>query len=180
MTEVWTPIEWFDDYLVSTQGRVKSLKFGKERILKPILSNKGYLRVTLFGPPRHTFNIHSLVLHAFAGPRPKGMECRHLDGNKQNNAISNLAWGTSAENKADQLRHGTSNHGERSVYAKLSAYDVRHLRELYATGLYTQCQLAEVFEVSDSQVARIVLGRQWTLPHHMPRISSNARRELVS
>src|SRR5262245_38045005 len=53
------------------------------------------------------FRTSRLVLLAFVGPCPEGMECRHLDGNPQNNHVDNLRWGTSAENTEDQRRHGT-------------------------------------------------------------------------
>lgn len=47
-----------------------------------------------------------LVLEAFVGPRPRGTECCHWDGDPTNDALSNLRWGTSKENSADQMRHG--------------------------------------------------------------------------
>lgn len=50
-----------------------------------------------------------MVCEAFHGLRPEGMEVRHLDGNSQNDAASNLAWGTRSENIRDAVRHGTHN-----------------------------------------------------------------------
>src|SRR5262245_18248010 len=38
-------------------------------------------------------HVHVLVLETFVGPRPAGQQCRHLDGNKENNRLTNLAWG---------------------------------------------------------------------------------------
>lgn len=49
---------------------------------------------------------HHMVLLAFVGPRPAGMECRHLNGIPDDNRIENLAWGTRKENIADTIRHG--------------------------------------------------------------------------
>ncbi len=51
--------------------------------------------------------VHQLVLGAFVGPCPIGMECRHLDGNPSNNFLSNLRWGTHLENMEDMRRHGS-------------------------------------------------------------------------
>lgn len=52
--------------------------------------------------------MHTLVALAFLGPRPEGKpHIRHLDGNARNNHVSNLAYGTAAENVADSLQHGT-------------------------------------------------------------------------
>src|SRR4051812_25002272 len=53
--------------------------------------------------------VHHLILEAFVGPTPEGMECRHLNGERDDNRIANLAWGTRAENVADTIgmgRHG--------------------------------------------------------------------------
>lgn len=57
-----------------------------------------------------------MVLRAFVGEPPAGHECRHLDGDRQNNALDNLAWGTRAENVADTIRHGRhSNRADRML-----------------------------------------------------------------
>lgn len=53
------------------------------------------------------FAVHHLVLFAFAGPRPDGSECRHLNGISNDNRPENLAWGTRRENVADSIVHGT-------------------------------------------------------------------------
>jgi hypothetical protein len=50
---------------------------------------------------------HHLVLFAFSGPRLPGMECRHLNGNPQDNRPTNLCWGTRKENIHDAIKHGT-------------------------------------------------------------------------
>lgn len=52
--------------------------------------------------------MHELVLTAHVGPCPPGMECRHLDGDEKNNALSNLVWGTPPEQALDRVRHGTA------------------------------------------------------------------------
>jgi hypothetical protein len=54
------------------------------------------------------------VLEAFVGPRPPGLECRHLDGNPANSVLANLAWGTHSENMQDRVRHGTHNKTRRT------------------------------------------------------------------
>jgi hypothetical protein len=86
----------------------RSRRQGVWHQLKPKLRGRCgryYQRVYL--GPGVTRSVHHLVLELFVGPRPPGMECRHLDGNPQNNHRSNLAWGTSKENVADQYLHGT-------------------------------------------------------------------------
>jgi hypothetical protein len=51
--------------------------------------------------------VHHLVMLAFEGPCPNGLECRHLNGNPQDNRFENLKWGTRLENIHDAIRHGT-------------------------------------------------------------------------
>lgn len=57
--------------------------------------------------------MHRLVLSAFVGPAPEGMEALHRDGSRANNRIANLAWGTHAQNQRDQLAHGTHAHASK-------------------------------------------------------------------
>jgi hypothetical protein len=79
-----------------------------ERALASHKDAHGYLRVSLVvGGKRIHRMAHALVCEAFHGPRPDGQEVRHLDGSRDNNAPSNLAWGTKSENAKDRIRHGT-------------------------------------------------------------------------
>jgi hypothetical protein len=76
------------------------------RELKPQTNGRGYHLVFLAGR-KTSSKVHHLILEAFIGPRPNGMQCRHLDGNRSNNRLDNLAWGTPRENIHDSFRHGT-------------------------------------------------------------------------
>jgi hypothetical protein len=111
--QLWRPIPgWEGLYEVSNHGLVWSCKKRKGTrggILKTPPLKSGHLQVNLCrdGVPVHK-QVHALVLEAFAGPCPPGMECRHLNGNPADNRWpENLTWGTSGENNLDQVRHGT-------------------------------------------------------------------------
>lgn len=54
----------------------------------------------------YDFLVHRLVLETFVGPCPENMECLHGDGNKTNNNVDNLRWGTRVENIQDSIDHG--------------------------------------------------------------------------
>ena len=84
-------------YLVNDQGQVYSR--WQRRPLKGRRVGSGHVRVYLRLPegPRGRY-VHQLVMEAFVGPRPAGMDTRHLDGNPANNALANLAYGTPSEN----------------------------------------------------------------------------------
>lgn len=125
--ERWLPIPGYLGYDVSDQGRVRSWrKIGRPfpayrltdapRMLHPRPSKRGYLVVS---GGRGTVVVHKLVMLAFVGPRPDGMETRHLNGDRLDNRLSNLAYGTSSENTQDTLRHGRH-------YAGRRTHKVRH------------------------------------------------------
>lgn len=121
--ERWLPAAGFEGrYEISDAGRVRNLH---GLVLKTSRTNKGYLRVL------GRF-VHRLVLEAFIGPCPSGMECRHLDGNPSNNRLENLLWGTPLENANDRRRHGTvpfklvcSNGHNRAVVGVNGSYTCR-------------------------------------------------------
>ena len=86
-------------YMVSNFGRVKSLCYGKERILKPLKVGKGYLQVILFKDGKHkSFYIHRLVALVFL-PNPDNLTIiNHKDENPLNNCVDNLEWCTQKYN----------------------------------------------------------------------------------
>ena len=114
--EIWCPVKNYESlYEVSDQGRVKSLKFGKERILKPLRNLKGYLLVNLYkNGERKTYRVHRLVAKTFT-PNPHNLpEVNHKDENKENNSVQNLEWCDSKYNN----NYGTRN--QRSAKARMN------------------------------------------------------------
>lgn len=76
----------------------------------------------------HTKSLGPLVLTAFVGPKPPGMQCRHLDDVQAHNALANLKWGTPKENAADRDRNGRTQRGDTHSSAVLTAAIVKRLR----------------------------------------------------
>ena len=104
MSEEWRDIDGHEGlYQVSNTGKVKSLRSGK--ILKTYSDKWGYRRVHL-GRRERGLRVHRLVLEAFVGPCPPGMECCHNDGNNTNNRAENLRWDTKKSNRQDRIKHG--------------------------------------------------------------------------
>lgn len=117
--EQWRPVVGWDGvYEVSDFGRVRSVdrtvtyRDGRvrrypSRVLAVGHHGIGHEHVVLCYDGRNeTRQVHLLVMAAFVGPAPDGMECLHLDGDPTNNRLDNLRWGTRSENNYDRVRHG--------------------------------------------------------------------------
>lgn len=150
------------DYLIGADGSAFVWKCYRYWRLKQTRRDNGYLvvKVRYPGGPRLRF-VHHLVLEAFVGPCPEGMEaCHYPDPDPTSNAISNLRWDTSASNKTDMLKHGTRARGERNGRSKLSDEDILEIRRLVAEG-ETKTAVARNFGVCPRTVDFVVKGRNW-------------------
>ena len=157
----------FSNYFITIDGKVWS----KQRIgtkgkwIKPNTDMNGYLCVRLYiKNKRHRCHIHRLVLETYVGPCPKGMECRHLNGDKQDNRLDNLCWGTRSENQKDAVRHGTHTMlgkcGEICPNSKLSNKERQAILDMYNNGGYKQKDLAMLFNVSRATICRLIHYRK--------------------
>jgi hypothetical protein len=160
--------EWRDapypGYRVSSLGRVMGVTGS---LMAGVRLPSGYLQVTITSNRSPTGKqlkayVHQMVCLAFHGPRPKGLEVRHLDGDNSNNRADNLCWGTRAENNEDKRQHGTISgwRTERETYGqtRVTKELASRIRDTYATGLLTQHQVAKAFGVSQSIVSRAARG----------------------
>jgi hypothetical protein len=117
VAEEWRPVPGYGAaYVVSNWGRVRSL----DRVTPDGRLIRGYLRKP--GRPKpgsylhldlwkenvaYTVYVHRLVLEAFVGPCPPGMEACHNNGIRDDNRLENLRWDTRVNNHADKHKHGT-------------------------------------------------------------------------
>lgn len=135
--EIWKDVVgWEGLYRVSNMSRLYSTK--NNIILKPGVGGKGYHYVTLYGNgSSRGFAVHRLVLIAFVGPCPEGVEACHYDNNKINNKLENLRWDTPINNKKLDIRgpHYCIPIGERVGSAKLTEKEVREIRRLGKMGM---------------------------------------------
>lgn len=100
-------------YQVSECGQVKSLKFGKEKILKPGLNSSGYENVSLCKDGvEKKHRVHRLVMYTHSHVETD-LTVNHIDENKRNNHISNLEYCTRGENVRKYNRNNPDKVSER-------------------------------------------------------------------
>lgn len=181
MMEEWRDIVDFEGrYQVSNLGQVRSLarvepygRWGKGG-LRTVKG--GIRRQTWSGSDKsrflsvsvkdatgklHSLKVHLCVLTTFQGPRPSSEHdgC-HNDGDRANNALSNLRWDTKSGNNQDKVAHGTHNKGVRNNSAKLTEDDVRNMRLHFDDGATLQSQ-ADRFAISVSTAGKIRARQLW-------------------
>jgi len=99
-------------YQISASGEISTTRRqGSSGGIRATHTDKqGYKRVTLTKEGKaKNYLVHTLVALSFLGERPEGAEVCHLDGDKDNNCVENLYYGTSSDNTKDSLQHGTHN-----------------------------------------------------------------------
>jgi transcriptional regulator with AAA-type ATPase domain len=175
MVEIWKDIVGYEGlYQVSSLGRVKSLGYGKERILKGFI-NSLYLKVCLCNNKKQlNFLIHRLVGQAFISNPENKPEINHIDGDKTNNRVDNLEWVTHKENMEHSNRTGLRNNcncgfasvninnkGEKHPNCKLNDVQVLEIREKYSIGIYTQQNLADEYNISKTVISDIINKKLW-------------------
>lgn len=134
---------------VSNKGAVKG---------RSVFKDVGYLHFAAGGK----VSVHVAVLTLFVGPRPSSNhQARHLNGNRLDNRLENLRWGTVSENHQDAIRHGTHQahrqNGADSNLAALTWEQVRWIRQVYKKEKrLTQTALARKFNVDPSTISSLV------------------------
>jgi len=166
--EVWRSVPEYEGlYEVSDLGRVRSLdrtrldKHGRAFTLRGVLKKAPLRKGSLYrmvvlsrdGKPKAKL-VHRLVLSAFVGPCPDGMEGCHNNGDPGDNTLSNLRWDTRSANMQDKHKHGTS-------IAKLTVDEVTQIKTLLGQGKMTQTAIAKKFGLNDTRVSNIKRGKSW-------------------
>ena len=173
--EVWKPIVGFEDlFLISSCGRLKSIRFSKEKILKQTISKNGYYSVaTKIGGIRgkdYCFKIHRLVAESFLdAPTDEfilaelnnhygKIPVNHIDGDKLNNHYTNLEWCTYKSNAKHAYDLGLSIGVPQLDTRKLTDDDIRFIRMNYKSRdkKYGVRALARNFRLSHTNILRIL------------------------
>lgn len=153
ITEIWKPIAVNPNYMISNLGRVKSIdhpiwckknnsySMRKGRILKPSNQNsKKYWRIAIIPiggtvADKRFHPIHRLVAEAFI-PNPDNLpQINHIDGNKDNNCVSNLEWCDQSHNFQHAYNLGLVSKEKQSLHShlrKLTEEQVSYIKSEYA------------------------------------------------
>ena len=161
--EIWKPVKGFDDYFISNKGRVKSTKHKKPKIRKHSVSNYStkYPCVVLSknNKPKCLF-VHKLVAQAFIPNTENKPNVNHIDGDKKNNNVNNLEWVTPKENTRHAINNGLfvlkEQGGVKNHMSNINRNDVLDIYNTYMMGCFSQREVADAFNVSDTTVWRIV------------------------
>lgn len=90
--------------VVRSDGRRRTFPV---KILKQYVNTAGYLSLSLWkNGEQRGHRVHHLLAMTFI-PNPKNLPLvRHLNDNKRDNRLENLAWGTQIENMSDLIENG--------------------------------------------------------------------------
>lgn len=167
IAETWHPYPFYADYIVSNYGRIQNIKNGRfrkiPRVQRGASGTRGMARISTqvkYGETKR-LTVARIVLEAFTGTIPKGMVCRHIDGNPNNNHLINLCLGTQKENVHDAIRHGTFQKGEKNGSVKLNEVQVVNIRRKFIPYRYSQRKLAREFGVGLTTIQNILWRRTW-------------------
>lgn len=172
---VHRPIEGFPGYCVGSDGTVWSrrrcgktpARFGStwHRLKAKFLRGR-YLQLTLRAKPGgnpSNHYVHRLVLNAFIGPRPEGMEACHGAGGSTDNRLCNLRWDTPQSNTRDKRDHGTMPLGEAHYAASLTTEDVIEMRWLKSVCPTLHfASIGWLYGVSPAVASRAIQGKRWS------------------
>ena len=135
----------FEDYLVDECGNIFSSKYGKLKPIKQQYHRKGYKVVTLVqGDLKKTLKVHRLVALTFIENPFNKKQVNHIDGNKDNNYISNLEWATQSENQLHAHRTGLMDNKIRLVQLKSSKQVYDPITNKYYTSLKEACDINNI------------------------------------
>lgn len=168
--EEWRSIEGLEGYEVSNLGSVRSLdrtttnsrgvvRRLKGRVLQLTNHPQGYLTVRFYG--RIPQLVHRIVAAAWIGDAPAKHDVNHIDGNKKNNAASNLEYVTRKGNMEHAQRTGLwDNRGQENGQAKYSEEQIRVANALVLGGS-SQKDAARRVGMSPHALCKARLGVKW-------------------
>ena len=149
--EVWKDIPGYEGlYQVSDLGNIKSIT--RNKILKHTVDKDGRVSIQLSKKGiRKTNKVCRFVALAFIGEKPEGYHVCHIDGDKENNKLSNLRYDIPTENAIDFYRYGS-----KTSTGILTLKQVIEIRKLYKFNNYSKRELAEKYNVNRTTIRNVI------------------------
>jgi hypothetical protein len=168
--EIWKIINNFPDYEISSFGRVKSVKFGKEKILNPKINKYGYHEICLYkNGKRFWKRLCRLVLENFNPiENMNNLEVNHICG--KNNFLKNLEWMTHSENYKHAYKNKLTKvgmKGEKHPSCKLKDCEVWLIKKILnsdycKSGKINNEYIGKMFKVSKQTISNIKNEKRWS------------------
>jgi len=163
LEEVWMPVPNYEQfYQISNHGRFAVLK-KDGRQLRKLNTATHYLSVScknIDGNGQKSLYIHTLVAKVFIGDRPDGLVIRHIDGDRYNNKVTNLCYGSPHENTLDSIKNKTYAK-EKNGRSLLNQRMVNAIRYFHNKNLVEKNELSLAFNVSPATIQAIITNRNW-------------------
>jgi hypothetical protein len=161
---IYKEITGFPSYRVGDDGSVWSRARSKDwKRLSPQIAgrDRGHHKVTLTKDGQHLNRyVHHLVLEAFVGPCPDGMETCHENDDGFDNRLTNLRWDTRSSNRTEGYRNGANHGGAEHYRAKLNEENAKEVIRMISGGMKNQ-KIANQFGVTRGAISGIRKGRTW-------------------
>lgn len=162
--DVWSRVKagsrWYPEGRLDNHWHKLTPQFNKETGYYLLTTSNAWDR------KRRTFYIHKLILTSFRGPAPYRYVGRHMNGNKLDNRLENLLWGTKEEDRQDAIRNGVNNKGENNYKSALTEEAVALAKELRKTNM-TYREITEIIKskfnikITESGVYQALNGNSW-------------------
>jgi hypothetical protein len=156
-------IKGYSNYLIYEDGKVWSKK--TKRFIKQFVNRGGYLILNLsrVGEKPKSFRVHRIVAEHFLPKKENLLDVNHIDGNKQNNHVSNLEWSNKSLNGKHAYSLGLNSAspqlGEKHGMSVLKEEDIIKIRQLH--GSISNRDIAKLYNVTPTQIGRIIKRQCW-------------------
>lgn len=149
-------------YFATEEGQIYSSK--KNKYIRQRTSINGYRIVNLsINGKCKTYSVHRLIAQAFIANETNLPVVNHIDGNKQNNNVSNLEWTSMQGNAVHARNMGLISYarGMHTKNGKFTPDTIIEIRNLFNKGVHSQYELAKIYDVSRSAIQQIVTNKTY-------------------
>lgn len=164
----YRPVPSLPGLWAGSDGSIWSHRRRKPARLSPYLTSGRQAVACRVKGRRVARYVSRLVLEAFVGPCPDGMECCHFNGDRLDNRLENLRWDTRAANADDARRHRLASGGDGLIPTAELALAVL---ALFKAG-FPPADIATRLGLKRHAVYAVIRGATWShvtgIPKHPP------------